>query len=174
MCEYCLLFFTTFANGFARGTIAACIRLSLLFKSDFDTDPSCTHNHRDMYQAVSAYKQIGNAVDWISWSIIEPGVYIFAACFPPYRILFSHFRIWTRLSIGFSKISKSYASSGVFHTSSNRNRSGPLDGSREAFTGSSARTVDGSVNAIWSTKEHGDIPMDAIYVKHDFQLGHAA
>lgn len=36
------------------------------------------------------------------------------------------------------------------------------------------RAGNGNVNAIWSTEEErGDVPLDGIRVKHDFQWAHA-
>ena len=63
------------------GLIGSCVRMSTFFHHDAFTDNTCKLmgiSERDIL--TKPYSSLGASVDLMGWSVIEPGMYLIAAC----------------------------------------------------------------------------------------------
>ena len=71
----------------SRGLVATCIKMSVFFRHKLYApylradEALCETLHKN------SHMDIGDSVEWLVWTIIEPSTYILAASLPSYKIL---------------------------------------------------------------------------------------
>ncbi len=69
-------------NSFSSsGPVGSCIRMSTFFRNDAFTDNTCTRSNQPFFlmQRLTSHL-IGASVVLMGWSVVEPGMYLIAAC----------------------------------------------------------------------------------------------
>ena len=82
------------------GTVSATVRMAFFFKKPVFTDTTCKRSTAQCVHSgpVLIDWMIGTSVSLMQWTLIEPGVYLIAACLPTLRPLWSYLnpRTWSR------------------------------------------------------------------------------